>query len=62
MPVSGELIRLMNYVDDIAASLRRINSHVPSMSLEEKKMLADHMRKSSPAYAEVMSTLEKVGN
>ena len=26
MPASGELIRMMNYVDDIAATLRRVNA------------------------------------
>jgi hypothetical protein len=28
MPVTGELIRMMNYVDDIAATLRRIQAGV----------------------------------
>ena len=29
MPATGELIRMMNYVDDIAATLRRIVVEFP---------------------------------
>ena len=28
-PVSGDLIRLQNYVDDIATTLRRITANIP---------------------------------
>ena len=35
MPATGELIRLMNYVDDIAAILRRVNSALPTVSDED---------------------------
>jgi len=59
MPVTGELIRLMNYVDDITAALRRVKSHVPTMSAEERTALVAHMRKSSPGYAEVMAILDE---
>src|ERR1700760_3783093 len=43
--VSGELIRMMNYVDDIAATLRRITVHYSSLTPEEKTRLADYMEK-----------------
>ena len=59
MPVTGELIRMMNYVDDIAATLRRITANMNSMTDEEKKRLAEYMRKSDPNYLRVLEQLEK---
>lgn len=59
MPVTGELIRLQNYVDDIAATLRRISANVPFMTDEERKKLAEYMKKSDPNFAVVMERLEK---
>jgi hypothetical protein len=59
MPVTGELIRMMNYVDDIAATLRRIQAGLASMTEDEKKRLADYMRKADPNYVKMMETLEK---
>ena len=35
MPATGELIRLMNYIDDIATTLRRISASIPAMTTEE---------------------------
>ncbi len=32
MPATGELIRLMNYIDDIATTLRRISASIPAMT------------------------------
>ena len=58
MPVTGELIRMMNYVDDIAATLRRVQLGIDSMSEEEKKRLADYMRKSDPNYMKMLEALE----
>ena len=54
MAATGELIRLMNYVDDIAATLRRINSAIPSMTDEEHAI-----RKSEPSLESVLKQLEK---
>ena len=59
MPATGELIRLMNYVDDIAATLRRINSAIPSMTDDEQARLADYIRKSEPSLESVLKLLEK---
>lgn len=59
MPVTGELIRLMNYVDDIAATLRRIQAGITTMTDEEKKRLADYMRKADPNYMKMVDALEK---
>ena len=58
MPATGELIRMMNYVDDIAAILRRVNTSLPTMTEEEKRRLADYMRKVDPNYSVVLQQLE----
>jgi hypothetical protein len=57
--VTGELIRMMNYVDDIAATLRRITANFSFMTEEEKKRLAEYMRKADPNYVKVVEELEK---
>jgi len=59
MSATGELIRLMNYVDDIAATLRRINTSIPSMTDEERARLAEYMRKSDPNFESVLQQLEE---
>jgi hypothetical protein len=59
MPATGELIRMMNYVDDIAATLRRIQVGITSMTAEERKRLADYMRSSDPSFVKTMESLEK---
>jgi len=59
MPATGELIRLMNYVDDIATTLRRISASIPSMTEEERTKLAEYMRKSDPSFDAVLQQLQK---
>jgi uncharacterized protein Yka (UPF0111/DUF47 family) len=59
MSATGELIRLMNYVDDIAATLRRINSATPSMTDDECARLADYIRKSDPSLESVLKQLDR---
>lgn len=59
MVVTGELIRMMNYVDDIAATLRRIQAGVPTMTEDERKRLAEYMRKADPNYVAMMNALDK---
>ena len=59
MQVTGELIRMMNYVDDIAATLRRITANFTFMTDEERQRLADYMRKADPNYLKVLEELEK---
>lgn len=59
MPVTGELIRMMNYVDDIAATLRRIQAGISTMTDDEKNRLADYMRKAEPNYTKMVDGLEK---
>ena len=60
MPATGELIRLMNYVDDIAITLRRISASIPGMTEEERVKLAEYMRKSDPGFDSVLQQLDKV--
>jgi hypothetical protein len=59
MAATGELIRMMNYVDDIAATLRRINASLYLITPEEKHRLAEYMRKSDPNFVSVVEQLEK---
>ena len=61
MPATGELIRLMNYVDDIAAILRRVNSSLPAVSTEERNRLAEYIRKSEPSLESVLKELDQAG-
>jgi hypothetical protein len=58
MPASGELIRMMNYVDDISATLRRIVTSVNLLSEEEKRRLAEYMRQSDPNFVTIVGQLE----
>ena len=60
MPATGELIRMMNYVDDIAATLRRVQVGIATMTAEEKKRLADYMRNSDPNFVKTLEALDKV--
>jgi hypothetical protein len=61
MASSGELIRMMNYVDDIAATLRRIVASTSFVEPEEKKRLAEYMRASNPNFIKVLEELERAG-
>jgi uncharacterized protein Yka (UPF0111/DUF47 family) len=61
MPATGELIRHMNYIDDIATTLRRISASIPAMTKEECARLGDYIRKSEPSYESVVQRLEKAG-
>ncbi len=57
MPLSGEAIRLMNYIDDAAVTLRRILSLVPTLSAEERARVADHLAASTPSIEDVVKAL-----
>jgi hypothetical protein len=59
MAATGELIRLINYVDDIATTLRRISASIPMMEADEKKRLAEHMRAGAANFDSVLQSLEK---
>jgi len=59
MVISGEAIRMMNFVDDISTTLRRIAANIPFMTEEERKRLAEYMKKSEPSYMGMIEKLEK---
>ena len=61
MVATGELIRSMNYVDDITATLRRICIAIPSMTAEERKRLAEHLRAAGASITDAIAELEKAG-
>ena len=57
MPLSGEAIRLMNYIDDVAVTLRRILSLVPTLTPEERARIAEHLQSSRPNAQDVSQAL-----
>jgi hypothetical protein len=57
MPLSGEAIRLMNYIDDVAVTLRRVLAAVPTLSAEERARVAEHLISARPNAAEVAQAL-----
>ena len=57
--MTGELIRLINYVDDINTTLRRISAYIPGIDADERKRLAEVMRTSNTGFASVLAQLEK---
>jgi len=61
MPATGELIRLMNYVDDINSTLRRISSTMGTMTDEERKRLSEYMSSAVAGLKELLQHLEKDG-
>jgi len=60
MQATGELIRMMNYVDDIATTARRIQAGVQTLTDEERRRLAEYMKKSDPNLIKMLEALEKV--
>ena len=59
MVITGEAIRMMNYIDDISTTLFRIAANIPFMTDEERKRLAEYMRKAEPSYPGMIEKLEK---
>jgi len=57
MPLSGEAIRTMNYVDDISVTLRRILAVLPSLTDEERKRVAEHIKHAEPSYDSVVAAV-----
>ncbi len=57
MPLSGEAIRTMNYVDDISVTLRRILTVLPSLTEEERQRVSDHIKTAEPSYESVVTAM-----
>lgn len=61
MAATGELIRLINYVDDVNTTLRRIAASIPGLEPEERKRLAENMRAAMTNFDSVIARVEKGG-
>jgi hypothetical protein len=59
VPLSGEAIRTMNYVDDISVTLRRILTVLPSLSEEERTRISEHIKNAEPSYESVIAAFGK---
>lgn len=59
MAATGELIRLINYVDDITTTLRRIQASLYGMDAEERKRLAESLRAADQRLRELLAEVEK---
>jgi hypothetical protein len=57
MPLSGEAIRLMNYVDDVTTTLRRILALAPTLTADERTRLSEYLRNADPTAEKVMAAL-----
>lgn len=57
MPLSGEAIRLMNYIDDVAVTLRRLLAAAPGLSAEERARVAEHLEQARPSANDVLQAL-----
>jgi hypothetical protein len=59
MAATGELIRLINYVDDINTTLRRIQASLYGMDAGERKRLAESLRGAGARLNELVEQVEK---
>ena len=59
MAATGELIRLINYVDDITTTLRRIHASLYGMDADERKRLAENLRNADAKLRELLAQVEK---
>ncbi|HUB20652.1 MAG TPA: hypothetical protein VL990_18575 [Acidobacteriaceae bacterium] len=57
MPLSGEAIRMMNLVDDVATTMRRILALVPTLAPEERKRVSEYLKVSEPSAEQVQTAL-----
>ena len=58
MPLSGEAIRLMNYIDDVSVTLRRVLAFIPTLTPEERIRVYNHLRAAKPSLNDVAQALE----
>ena len=59
MAATGELIRLINYVDDINTTLRRIHASLYGMDADERKRLAEALRSADDKRRKLLAQVEK---
>ena len=58
MPLSGEAIRLMNYIDDVSTTLRRMLAFIPTLTVEERARVFEHLKASKPNADDVAEALK----
>lgn len=59
MPLTGEAIRMMNYVDDIGTTLRRLLVVLPSLPADERRRVHEYMLNVRPTMNDVLAALEE---
>jgi hypothetical protein len=47
----------MNYIDDVAVTLRRVLALVPTLSADERAKVAEHLLRARPSVDEVAAAL-----
>jgi hypothetical protein len=57
MPLSGEAIRLMNYIDDVSVTLRRILTGVATLDDSERALVSEHLANAKPSAQDVLDAL-----
>jgi hypothetical protein len=57
MPLSGEAIRLMNYIDDVSVTLRRILTGVATLDDSERALVSAHLAQAKPSAQNVLDAL-----
>lgn len=57
MPLSGEAIRVMNLVDDVATTMRRMLALLPALDADERKRVSEYLRNSQPSAETVQAAL-----
>ena len=57
MPLSGEAIRLMNYVDDVTVTLRRVLALAPTLTDDERSRVSEYLKASRPNADTVLAAL-----
>ena len=48
---------MMNYIDDVAVTLRRILALVPTLTAEERTRIGEHLQQSKPNAEDVAKAL-----
>jgi len=57
MPLSGEAIRVMNLVDDVATTMRRMLALIPTLDPEERNRVGEYLKQSQPNTEAVLEAL-----
>jgi hypothetical protein len=57
MPLSGEAIRVMNLVDDVATTMRRMLALIPMLEADERTRVSEYLKQSQPNAEAVVQAL-----